>query len=73
MSTYDVVKTWTEEPLKAASIDIVCCDPANKTIGFDFCADDDSVFAHGHYDLEGAKHFYRALGQMIDELEQSAN
>lgn len=61
------VRTWKKDALQAASMRSGVCAHASALVGLDMLAQDGSVFAHGHFDIETAKQFHRNLGISISE------
>lgn len=59
------VKTWTEDVLSSASVNVGICEDTGQTIGIDFITLDGITFAHGHFDLEVAEKMHERLGECI--------
>ena len=60
------VKRWEKDALQAAQMSVGTCS-GGDTIGIDMLADDGSVFAHGHFDVETAIQFTKALSAEISQ------
>lgn len=66
------VKSWRKDALQAASMTAWACHHGG-TVGIDMLAQDGSVFAHGHFDIETAEAFRDLLTEAIAESAVRAN
>ena len=60
------VKKWEDWALQAERVSVGTCEHGD-TIGIDMHAQDGTVFAHGHFDVETAIRFTKALSAEISE------
>ena len=69
MSRRYSVPYWNKTALQVASMSCGQCRDVVGLVGIDMHAQDGDVFAHGHFELEQAKAFYKSLGEVIAEVE----
>jgi hypothetical protein len=63
------VDSWNRTVLAPAMMSVGLCDETAESIGISMHAVNGDMFAHGHYDLEAAKQFYRDMGDAIAKAE----
>ena len=62
------VNAWCKEALQAASMSVGMCQHGYPpTIGIDLHAQDGTVFAHGHFDVETAINFVEKMSEACEQ------
>ena len=66
------VPKWRKPALQAAAMSVGAYVDAIGLVGIDFCAQDGSTFAHGHFDLATANIFRAKLDEAIADARRKA-
>ena len=61
------VPTWKRDVLQAAGFTAGCCTNG-ETVGIDFVAQDDTVFAHAHFDPAVALELAETLVAAVNKI-----
>ena len=64
------VESWRKKALQASAMRCGACTDATGLVGVDMIAQDGSVFAHGHFDIQTAIAFQQQLAQAIADARR---